>query len=129
MTKSEGISKLECRSPKITRRASLNSVFFFGFRHSGFFRHFVIRHLKVSLLLHRVRQSPKICLAADGDATELQGDRGEHLDVQQCEFVLAQVLDQMEQRYFRGVADAVEHRFAGKKTADGYAIDTAHQPL
>jgi hypothetical protein len=50
---------------------------------------------------------------------------GEELDVEQLEATLAQVVHQMDQGDFGGVADAREHRLAGEEAADGDAVKTA----
>jgi hypothetical protein len=41
--------------------------------------------------------------------------------------MLPEVLDEMEQRNLRCIADAMEHGFAGKQTAHRHAIDAANE--
>ena len=48
---------------------------------------------------------------------------GQHLDVEEQEAALAEVIDQVCQRNFGRVAGAAKHRFAGKEAAQGHAVD------
>ena len=67
-------------------------------------------------------------LAGDVDAAELRGDGGEHLDIEEEEALAAEVLVEVVEGDFGGVADAVEHGFAREKSADGDAVDAADEP-
>ena len=49
------------------------------------------------------------------------------MDVEEREFALTQVFDQVVKSDFGGIADPVEHRFAGEKAADRYAVYAADE--
>jgi hypothetical protein len=51
------------------------------------------------------------------------------LDIKQDESVKFQMLEEMVQRHFGGVAVAMEHGFARKKPSDSYSIDAAGEFL
>ena len=55
------------------------------------------------------------------------GGSGHHLDVKQREMPFPQMPGQMSERHLGSIGGTVEHRFAGKKTADGNAVDAACQ--
>lgn len=63
----------------------------------------------------------------DFNCAEVRRDWREHLDVEEGEIALTQVFNQMIERDFRGIADAVEHRFPREKTANCYAINSADE--
>ena len=74
---------------------------------------------------NRFSKAIEIIGARNLDGAEARGDGGEHLDVEEREIALAQVFDKVVQGDFGGVADAVEHGFAGEKAADSNAVDAA----
>src|SRR5207249_373147 len=62
--------------------------------------------------------------AGNGDAAEASGDGGEHLDVKEEEAAGLEMLKQMKEGDLGGVGHAMEHGFAGKKAADGNAVNS-----
>jgi len=103
----------------------------FGFRDSGFgFMRGLSSpgpRLKRNWLLHRLSQAAQVFGPGNGDTAQLLGNRREHLDVEQHEALLAQVVDQVEQSDLRGVADLVEHGFPRKETAHRHPVNSADE--
>ena len=65
--------------------------------------------------------------AGDLDCAEAGRDGGEHLNVEEEEITLAQVLDKVVESDFGSVAGAVEHGFAREEAADSNAINAADE--
>ena len=61
----------------------------------------------------------------DFNASQAAGDGGEHLYIEQAKTLVENVLHEMAESDFGGIARPVEHRFSGKQSADGDAIDAA----
>ena len=51
------------------------------------------------------------------------------MDIEQHKRALAEMLKEMKQSYFRSVARAVEHGFAGKQPANGDAVNAPDQAV
>ena len=73
------------------------------------------------------RNRPRYSRRGITDAAQLPRNRSQHLDVKQRKAAPAQVLDQVEQGDFRGVGNAMEHRFAGEKPAERHPVNAARQ--
>jgi len=76
---------------------------------------------------HRGGEALQVFAARDFDGAQRFGGGCHHLDVKQRKAALAQMPDQMMQRHLGGVVDAVEHGFAREQSADGHAVNSAHQ--
>lgn len=65
--------------------------------------------------------------AGNEGGAHLERDAGGHLNIEQGEAAGFEVLDEMVKGGFGGVADAVEHGFAGEVAAEGDAVNAADE--
>ena len=83
--------------------------------------------LKLAREIHGGVEEVEVLGARDFDGAKLFEMGGEPLGIEQDKFSGAQVLDEREQRDFRGVADVVKHRFAKERAANGDAVKAARE--
>ncbi len=78
-------------------------------------------------LLGGVGKAAEVVFAGNSGSAELSGDGGQHLDIEQFEAPLSEVLHEVKEGHFGGIADAMEHGFACEEASDGNAIDAADE--
>ena len=82
---------------------------------------------KRALHPHRCRQPFQILAPRNLHCAELPRGGRHHLNVEQRETPLAQVLHEVMERDFRRVRDAMEHGFAREKAAEAHAVNAADE--
>src|SRR5215472_4091258 len=104
-------SRLEVESCRLRNRQDENEIP----RQTNLVSPIAANELKRAVFFDGLGEAAQVFLAGNRDTSQLGGNWGQHLDIEQSKPSFTQALHEVKQGRFGGIAGAVKHGLAGKE--------------